>query len=76
MLQCLRFNGLAMILCTGMSEASSVQLGKWCQSVDRTETQHSTQQYVTIVFHTNEDVSGDGFRLSYWRDAKAIEGMQ
>ncbi|XP_046374979.2 cubilin-like [Haliotis rufescens] len=58
----------------GMSEASSVQLGKWCQSVDRTETQHSTQQYVTIVFHTNEDVSGGGFRLSYWRDAKAIEG--
>ncbi|XP_046548824.1 cubilin-like [Haliotis rubra] len=57
----------------GISEATGVQLGKWCRGVGPTGKQQTTQQYLTIVFHTNEDESDRGFRLSYWNDVKPIE---
>ncbi|XP_046584664.1 cubilin homolog [Haliotis rubra] len=60
----------------GMSETTGVQLGKWCQDIDQSETIHSSHQYLTIVFHTNEDQSGDGFRLKYWTDARHDEQGQ
>ncbi|XP_067679622.1 cubilin-like [Haliotis asinina] len=60
----------------GMSETTGVKLGEWCQDIDQSETKHSTQRYLTIVFHTNEDQSGDGFRLRYWRDVKPDEQDQ
>ncbi|XP_067665911.1 cubilin-like [Haliotis asinina] len=56
----------------GISEATGVELGKWCRGVGPTGKQQTSQQYLTIVFHTNEDESDRGFRLSYWSDAKPI----
>ncbi|XP_048249870.1 bone morphogenetic protein 1-like isoform X2 [Haliotis rufescens] len=60
----------------GMSEATRVQLGKWCWGVDETETIYSTQRYLTVVFHTSKDNTASGFRLRYWRDAAPEEQGQ